>query len=407
MAYHRIKDVICMAGKRGQGEGCIYKRNDGTWAAVITTGRDENGHQKRQFIYGKTRTEVAEKLLKTQNDMKTGTYIKPTKATVGEWLDTWLEQYKRNNLRPTTYSSYEQHIRVHIKPSIGHILLSDLTPEMVQKFYNDKFKAGRYDGEGGLSSATVRKIHNILHDALNQAVLNNLVHRNSTEATKRPKLQQKEIKIFTVEEQKLFMNSLKDEDLGAAFLMDLSTGIRLGELLALKWKNVDLEQGIVWVRESVTRVRTHDPEDVKTKLITQAPKTKSGYREIPLPTVIIELLKKHKGKQESKNHDLGTQYEDKGLVFCTENGNYIEPRNFMRKFYHLLYNAGLTRTNVHSLRHTFATRLFEANESAKTVQELMGHSDISHTLNIYTHVMPEVKRSAVQKLNRMFEDFKI
>ena len=192
-----------------------------------------------------------------------------------------------------------------------------------------------------------------------------------------------------------------------AFLMDLSTGMRLGELLALKWKNVDLEQGIVWVRESVTRVRTHDPEDVKTKLITQAPKTKSGCREIPLPIVIVVMLKKHKEKQESKVHEPDIHYEDKGLVFCTENGNYIEPRNFMRKFYNLLYKAGLTRTNVHSMHHSFATKLFEANESAKTVQELMGHSDISHTLNIYTHVMPEIKRSAIQKLNRIFKDFEI
>jgi len=339
-----------MSGKRGQGEGCIYKRRDGTWAAVITTGRDEKGHQKRQFIYGKTRTEVAEKLLKTQNDMKTGTYIKPTKATLGEWLDTWLEQYKRNNLRPTTYSSYEQHIRVHIKPSIGHVLLQDLTPEMVQKFYNEKYKTGRHDGEGGLSSATVRKIHNILHEALDQAVLNNLVYRNAADATKRSKLHQKEIKIFTLEEQNKFMSLLKDGDLGAAFLMDLSTGMRLGELLALKWKNVDLEQGIVWVRESVARVRTHDPKDVKTKLITQAPKTKSGYRDIPLPSIIIDLLKVHKEKQEAKINEAGSDFTDKGLVFCTENGNYIEPRNFMRKFYSLLTKAGIPMTNVHSMR---------------------------------------------------------
>lgn len=396
-----------MSGKRGQGEGCIYKRSDGTWAAVITTGRDEKGHQKRQFIYGKTRTEVAEKLLKTQNDMKTGAYIKPTKATLGEWLDKWLEQYKRNDLRPTTYSSYEQHIRVHIKPSIGHVLLQDLTPEMVQKFYNEKYKTGRYDGEGGLSSATVRKIHNILHEALDQAVLNSLIYRNAADATKRPKLSQKEIKIFTVEEQNKFMSLLKDEYLGAAFLMDLSTGMRLGELLALKWKNVDLEQGIVWVRESVARVRTHDPNDVKTKLITQPPKTKSGYRDIPLHDIIIDLLKAHKEKQEAKIHEADSDFTNNGLVFCTENGNYIEPRNFMRKFYSLLNKAGIPMTNVHSMRHTFATRLFEANESPKTVQELMGHSDVSHTLNIYTHVMPGIKRSAVKKLNKIFEGFEI
>lgn len=159
-----------MAGRRGNGEGSIFKRKDGSWCGVVTSGRDNEGKLKRQYIYGKTRTEVTEKIIKSQSEVNAGTFIEPNKVKMGEWLDTWLNNYMKPSLRPTTFSSYEHIIRMHIKPVLADDYLKELRPERLQKLYNQKFTKGRLDGQGGLSARSVRYIHIIIHSALDQAL---------------------------------------------------------------------------------------------------------------------------------------------------------------------------------------------------------------------------------------------
>jgi len=405
-----------MAGKKGNGEGSIFKRSDGKWCGVVTNGRDNEGHLKRQYYYGRTRQEVADKILTVQNEIKTGTFIEPTKIKVGEWLDLWLQEYMRPSLRLTTYSSYEDTIRSHIKPTLSDIMLRELRPEHLQKLYNEKYKRGRVDGKGGLSARSVRYIHVIIHESLEQALKTQLVVRNVSDATTLPRQTKKDIRVFTVEEQLKFTETAENDSWGTAFKLDLASGLRLGELLALKWSDIDFKEGVLKVRNSLARVRTfenednksnneptNDPEKRVSRLIFQEPKTKSGKRNIPLPENILEELKEHKLMQENEKSFMGEAYADCGLIFCTHYGTPIEPRNMMRRFYQLVNDAGLQKTNFHSMRHSFASRALEAGIHPKIVQEMLGHANISMTLDIYSHVMPELKKDAAAKLNHLFD----
>lgn len=376
------------------------------WEALITLGRDPGtGKVKRLAVYGKTQQECRDKLIETLQSIKNQTFVEPHKITVESWMDTWLKEYKKDNIRPTTYSSYEYIIRVHIKPNLGKAYLRDLRPEQIQKFYNERKSSG-------LSSRTVRYIHTILHEALEQAVKNNLIVRNVTDATTLPKQEKKEMRVLTVEEQNRFMEVLSADKMGIIFKLDLATGMRKGELIALTWNNVNLRDGVIRVTRSLSRTRVNfdkESKENKTAVIIQKPKTKKGERSIPLFDSIITDLKKHKEAEKEKLKNLGwddikiKQHFKDGLVFTNELGGHIEPRNLSRKFYSLVKAAGISKANLHCLRHSFATRLLEMGVSPKVVQEILGHSTITLTLDTYSHVMPELKKAAVDKLSGLFE----
>jgi len=395
--------------KRGNNEGTISKRQDGKWCAVITLGIDEDGKQKRKFYYGKTRQEVAEKLNQAINDVKKGTFVPINKVATAEWLKEWLNVYKKSSIGPSTFMDYEYLIRIHINPIIGKVLLKDLRPEHLQKLYNEKSTSGKVDGSGGLSSSSVRHIHIVLHQALRQAVRNNLIPRNVSECLELPQLKKATVKAFTVENQMKFLAVLAGERLRAAFITALGTGVREGELLALRWEDVDLKAGTIRIEQTVRRCRINFEKNspAKIKLIFGSPKTDAGRRSIPLPEgVLIELIA-HRKRQLIEKLAAGEIWEMSGLVFTTELGKVIEPRNFLRKYYKLLKNADLYHLKFHAAsRHTFATRLLEANEHPKVVQELLGHASIVLTLDTYSHVLPEIKQAAAAKLNFLFQEKK-
>ena len=287
--------------------------------------------------------------------------------------------------------------RLHVKPELGNIQLKNLKSTDLQGLYNRKFNSG-------LSARSVQYIHVVIHNALEQAVKNNLVIRNVSDATTLPRKEQKEMRVLSIQEQAKFMNILDSDRLGFAYMFDLATGLRVGELLALRWKDVDLENGVIKIKQAVSRVKNYDPNvTTKTKLIIQEPKTKKGQRSIPLPNIITALLKKHQLRQKEEKLLYANKYQDNDLVFCTKIGTYLEPRNLSRTFYTLVANAGIDPANMHALRHSFATRLLEANEHPKVVQEMLGHSSITLTLDTYSHVMPELKQAAAEKLNDLFD----
>lgn len=395
-----------MAKKRGNGEGCISRRKDGSWCAVITVGRKPDGKPKQRFFYGRTRQEVAEKLTKALAEIQQGTYVEPSGLTVGQWLDTWLEEYARPHIRPTTYDNYAMEIRAHIKPAIGSIPLAKLTANILQKFYNDLLVSGRKDGGGGLSNRTVKLAHTIIHSSLKQALQSGLVARNVSEATKPPRMQKQEMRVLTQEEMECFLKAIEGDRLGVAFLLDLATGLRRGELLALRWQDVDFKEGTTNIKRTLVRVGTSGGP-AKTTLTYQEPKTKHGRRVVPIPEEVLLELKSHKARQNQEKLLLGEAYQDSGLVFCAEDGRPLDPSSFGKHFSKLAQKAGIAGATMHTLRHTYATRLLEANEHPKVVQELLGHSDISLTLNTYSHVMPELKRQAAAKLNSLFTKKKV
>ena len=395
-----------MTKKRGNNEGCISKRKDGKWCAAITTGADEDGKQKRKFYYGKTRQEVAEKLNQAVHDISKGTFTPTNKIKVSEWLQTWLFDYKKSSVRPSTFGNYEMFIRVHLTPAIGGLLLKDLAPQHLQRLFNEKLVSGKVDGSGGLSAASVRYMYVVIHEALDQALINSLVTRNVSNATKLPQIKKTKVEVFTVESQMKFLAILAGERLKAAFILALGTGVREGELLALPWMDVDLKAGTISIEQTVRRCKTFDEDSLtKTELIFGPVKTDAGYRSIPLPAGVLRELKAHKKRQLTEKLAAGELWEESGLVFTTELGKVVEPRNFLRRYYQLLEKAKLEHLKFHAAgRHTFATRLLEANEHPKVVQELLGHAKFAVTLDLYSHVLPETKQAATAKLDFLFQE---
>jgi integrase len=383
-----------MAKKRGNHEGTIVKRKDGRWMAQLTVGRDlSTGRLKRVSLYGRTRQDVASQLAHTINDRDRGTLIAPHKLTVGTWLDIWLRDYKKPSVRPTTFDGYEVVVRYHLKPVLGHIALTALRPEHVQRLYNEKASAG-------LAPRTIAYHHGVLHAALKQAMKNQLIPRNATEATTLPRGKRPEMKPLSRDGINQLLVAVREDRLYPALLLGIMTGCRRGELLGVRWSDLDLDVGIWHVRQALVSVKTHNSTEdgPKTRLISQPPKSETSKRTLPLAAEVIDALRRHRGIQAQEKLLLGEAYQDHGLVFCRPDGTPLNPRTFLARFQRMLQIAGLPQVRLHDLRHSFATMLLELGENPKTVQTLLGHSRISITMDIYAHVSLETETKAVAKL---------
>lgn len=379
------------ANKRGNGEGNIRKRKDGSWEVRITTGTDPEGKQIRRSKYFKTRTEAKDWLAEVSHGLNTGSYVEPAKITLGAWLDTWLNTFMKPSIRATTFDNYETMIRVHVKPKLGHTPLQKLEAAHLQELYNDKVAAG-------LSSRTVHLISHVINTALKQALKDGKVYRNVNEITKLPPLKHKEITPLTLEQVNQFLDVAEKDSMGTAFLVEMATGLRRGELLSLRWQDVDFDNARLCINQTVARVRVEGQIN-RTALIYQPPKTKKSKGTVPLPELAIKALKQHKALQAQEKLLTGGAYRDNGLVFCHADGKQIDPRNFTRRFDRLLKRAHLEHISFHTLRHSFATLLLEAGEDLKTVQEILRHTRLSTTADIYTEVTEKMKTRAAKTIN--------
>jgi integrase len=377
--------------RRGNNEGSIYKAKDGRWRASVTVGTLPNGKQKRRYLSGPTRKEVAIKLDEILSEVRTGSYVKPERITVGAWLDAWLKDYSQPSVRLNTWRSYEGAIRVHLKPALGDTLLRMLQPSQIQRLLNDM--VGR-----GLSPRTAEVVHGVLHSALKQAVLNGLVRRNAADAVRKPKRRKKPIRVLTVTEQEGFLEASADERLNPLIVTLLGTGMRSGEALALQWEDVDLPNHSIRITRTVTRTKDQGGP-ARTKIVIQEPKTAAGRRSIPLPPSVVSVLQQWRVRQAEERLLLGAEWAAKTLVFTTVRGTMIGARNFALKLVKISKHAGLPKVNAHALRHTYATRMLESGVPAKYVQEMLGHTTITLTLDIYSHVMPEMKQGAANAID--------
>lgn len=383
--------------RRAKGEGSIFKRNDGKWVSKICTGYNEDGRIKYKYVYGKTQSEVKEKTDKIKSEVTMHTYIDPTKILVGNWSKNWLEVIIKNSIKDTTYLLYEYVIRKHIIPEIGGIKLIALKTADIQKLYNTKAET--------LSAQTVHHIHNVLRQILDQAISEKLINTNPCNAAKLPKMKKKEMKTLNKEQIKYLLNFIKNSKyynrLYALYYLDLSTGMRRGELLGLRWKDIDLKKELIRVSQQLVKVGSaHNIRELKTE--------SSQNRTIAINHSIVSIIKEHQHQQKELLKLIG--YNElkiknqltNGLVFVTLNTDntditYIQPKNLCRSFKSLLKSANLPDIRFHDLRHSFALLSLEAGVDIKTLQSDMGHETISTTLDSYGHVNIEMKKDAAKK----------
>ncbi|MDR2650562.1 MAG: site-specific integrase [Clostridiales bacterium] len=383
-----------MSKKRGQNEGSIGRRPDGSWWARVTVGKDINGKQKRKAFYGKTRREVQGKMASALSELNHGLFVEPSKITVNEWLDIWLETYKTLSVKPTTLLIYMSRADNHIRPAIGHLKIQELRRDAIQSMINELSRR--------LAPETVKGVYITLHAALEQACQNNLISANFASSAVLPKAGKTRAQVFTTEEQHRFMDAAKTSYMGEMFLLDLGTGLRIGELISLTWNDIDFENSVLRVNRTLNIVKSVEGSGQKWLKTFGTPKTASSVRSIPLLPYMSELLKSVKKRQDERG--MKVRYEDNNLVFATRSGRPLDPRNMQRVFQAILKRAGLSGFHIHSLRHTFATRGLEQGIELRVLQELLGHSTIKITADLYTHVLPDMKKDSIMKLKNAISD---
>jgi len=389
--------------RRDRGDGSLRRRPNGSWEGRFSYLDDVTGKRVSKSVYSPTQSEAKRKLkdlIKAiENPPEETEYVTPTKLTFGEWLDTWMKEYKKNGVRPATYTSYHHNIEAHIRPALGNMELQKVRPEHIQKLLND-MSAG-IGKDAPLAPWTVLKVKNIISGAMEQAIRNQIIPYNPAKASVPPKLEQKDIRILTEPEQQTFMKAVVGHRLEALYKLALATGMRRGELMALTWDCVDFKSNNIAVRGSISRVK--DPDTGITALRFSEPKTKAGRRQVPILPNIVPVLKEHKARQDAEKAEAGSAWNSENLVFCSNVGTVIEPRRVCTTMDKITDAAGLPRFTFHALRHTFATRMLEANVPAKVVQDVLGHADVTLTLNTYSHVIGSTAHEQMAKINNLFQ----
>jgi integrase len=364
-----------MAKRRGNGEGSITRhKKSGLYMARYTV--ETPAGPKRKTIYGKKRENVAEKLADALSDRNKGIVFDDENMTVTEFFDRWLSDAVRGTVRESTYSRDKYLMVNHIKPALGRLKLKNLNALHLQGLYRERLDAG-------LSGSTVQKIHHVIHKALTQAVRWDLIPRNPADSVKAPTPAPKEMHPLSAGEARKLLDAARGDRLEALYVLAVHTGMRRGELLGLKWEDVDLDGQTVRVRRTLTRI------DNGRRLALGEPKTRKSRRTVRLTQKAVEALRSHRKRQLEEKLRVGGLYQDQGLVFAGEAGGFINPSNLrQRSFAPLLKRAGLPQITFHDLRHTCASLLFQKNVHPKFVQELLGHVSVAITLDTYSHMLP-------------------
>ena len=361
--------------KRANGEGSLfYNKSKKLWVAQYYI----NGQRKSK--YARSKDEARKKMILNQSHAINGTYFEPSKMTVEQWLKLWLKEYMVGKRAPKTAENHENNIRNHIVPIIGKTKLKDLKPYQVQQMYNTVGQR--------LSSRSVRLVHLTLHGALKQAIFNDLILENVTEKCTLPKYRAKESRALTTDEQREFVEKIKNHPFELAYLFCLYAGLRRGEALALKWSDIDLEKMELHINKTVSRVKKMAKDDStrKSEIIIKSPKTSTSRRFVPIAKELLPKIKSHRLRAQERKLAMGSDYNKEDYIFVDLKGNPYDGSYLNILFQRIGKDIFTKPATVHTLRHTFITRGAEANIPLKVMQKLVGHSKISITADIYTHI---------------------
>ncbi len=373
-------------------KGHIRRRGKRSWAIVIDLGRDANGRRRQKWITVKgLRRDAERELARIINEIETGEFVEPSKMTVGEYLERWLSDHARTRVGAKTFERYGELIRGHIVPALGAYRLSQLRPLHIQGLYTEALKSGRKDGHGGLSPQTVVHVHRVLRAALKQAVRWRLLSRNPADDVDPPRPPKTEMRALTEDETAKLLSAAARSTLATPILVAVTTGLRRGELLGLRWTDIVLDRGELIVRRSLQQTRDG--------LTYKEPKTARARRKVTLASLAVEALRQHKAVQAEERLRLGSVYQNNGLVFPRPDGQPWPPDAFTSTFAAFIRRSKLPQIRFHDLRHSHASQLLRQGVHPKVVSERLGHSTVSITLDTYSHVLPGLQHDAALGVN--------
>lgn len=368
--------------KRGHGEGSVY-RDGPRWIAAVSR-RDRNGKRKRRRRIAATQREALQKLRELQREVARDD-AEAVDETVSAFLDRWLRDVVAPTRRPKTYGSHESIIRMHLKPALGSVRLSRLRPDDVQTLLNQKLASG-------LSPRTVVHIRATFHAAMNHALRWGLVSRNVVALTTPPQVPTSEIDPLSPSDAKRVIEAVRGDWVGSIVEVALGTGLRQGEILGLRWSDIDFETSRLRVRRVLQRTRDG--------YIFAEPKTHRSRRGIPVPSIALRALKARRAQQLEDRLRHGVAWDESDLVFTNASGGPLYGPNVTRRFQHLLGKAGLPRMRFHYLRHSCASLLLAEGVPLKVASQILGHSSIATTANVYVHVLEELNDEAAAAMDR-------
>jgi len=378
--------------------GHLEKISKDSWTIIIEAGRDPaTGKRKRiKKAFRGTKKEAEKELARMLTEIETGLYCEPSKLSFGEYLKKWLADYAKVKTSPKTYSRYEEIILKSVIPNLGQVIVEKLKPLHLQSYYTKMLTEGRQDGSGGLSSTTVLKHHLILHKALESAVKWQLVPRNVADAVEAPKKAPTEMAILSEEQVNEMIKLTLDSAYFPQIVLAILTGMRRGEIYGLRWRDVDLVEGIITVRQASQYTK-------EKGIFFKEPKTTSSRRSLDVSDYVVTVLRKVKVEQNKCKLAYGEHYHEESgdLIFTQPDGRPQHPDSISSWFPEFIEKNGLPRVRFHDLRHSHASLLLKNGESLKLISERLGHAGVGITSDIYTHLAPGMQKKAAAKLEEL------
>lgn len=397
--------------KRANGEGTMSRRKDQAgktigWRAAVTIGENPDGTQNRRWVSGKTQGEVQEKMRALQADLHRGLLADTDRMTVAEFLTQWIEHKEREGIKPNTVQSYRDTVRRYITPHLGRIKLEKLRPLDIEHLLVKL----RQDGKSASMAAYTLRV---LKMGLQQGVRWQMLPRNVADAVKPPKVERQEMHVWDKKQVAAFLRATEEHPLHAAFYLALMTGMRRGELVGLKWEDVDFKRARLTVRNNLVEVigdgvpgkqRLGKATQSSVRIEVSTPKSKASRRTILLSKGTVEKLKGQQAKQREWRTAAAGAWNEQGFVFTTVTGDLIRPDALAKLYDRLVEQAGVPRIRFHDMRHTAASLMISQGIPPKTVSERLGHSDVAFTLRTYTHLYDEQRQEAAFDLADLLDE---
>ncbi len=378
--------------------GSIRKRYGGSWTVIVDLGTDPGTGKRRQLwrsVKG-TKREAEALLVQLTHERNSGLGRPAGRQTVAQYLERWLDDYVAVSVAPSTASHYREIVRRRMIPALGSVELTELRPQQIQAFYSRLLRDGRANGSGGLSARSVLRFHQVLHAALHHAVRWQLLARNPADAVQPPRAARRELTTISAAQVSELLAAADETPIGPLARLAVMTGMRRGELLGLRWRDVDLDAGMAHVQQTAQRIAGEG-------WVFRQPKTRLSRRAIALSPATVRILRQQRARQAAERLLAGSAYQDRDLVFASALGTPVEPGTIARTWRRVLDAAGVGHVRWHDLRHAHATLMLSAGIHPKIVSERLGHASVGITLDTYSHVLPGLQAAAAAQLDGLLD----